>query len=128
VFAKGVPGADRGRNAIELPDRPINGENRVAPQDGTVSRWMVEICGFVEHLCGVREDKEAVGETFWNPEELQFVSRGLGFQMESSPFPKVGRFPPEVDRDVPDMARENSDELALWPAKLIVKAAKYPFD
>ena len=68
-----------------------------------------------------------MGKAFGNPEELQWVGGGLGFQMESGPSAEVGRVVPKIDRNVPNMAGENSDELGLRPAELIVKAAEYSF-
>jgi hypothetical protein len=55
---------------------------------------------------------------------LEVVCGGLGFEVESSPFAEVGRVAAEVDGDVPDVAGENTDELALGLAELIVQAAK----
>jgi hypothetical protein len=69
-----------------------------------------------------------VREAFGDPEELQVVVRGLGFEMESGPLAEVRGVAAEVDRDVPDVAGEDADEFALGLAELIVKAAKDPFD
>ena len=44
--------------------------------------------------------------------------------MEAGPFAEVWRRAAEVDGDIPDMAGEDADELALGPAELIVKTAK----
>ena len=125
---KSVLWTDRGRDAVKRFYWPIDGESRVVPEDGALSRRVVKVRGLVEDLRGVREDKKAVGEALGNPEELQLVGGGLGFQMESSPSAEVGRLAPKIDRHVPNMAGENSNELGLRSAELIVKAAKDSFD
>lgn len=128
VLPKSILWTDRGWDAVKRLDRPIDGKDGIVPEDGAFSGPVVEVRGLVEDLCGVREDNKAVGKAFGNPEELQLVSGGLGFQMESGPSAEVGGFAPKIDRHVPNMAGENSDELGLRPAELIVKAAKYSFD
>jgi len=47
--------------------------------------------------------------------------------MESSPPSKVRRIPSKIDRDIPDVARENADKFALGLAELIMKTPKYSF-
>ena len=59
--------------AIECIKGPIDLEGRVVPEDGTFSLGVVEIGGFIKDFGGIGEDKEAVGETFWDPKELEFV-------------------------------------------------------
>jgi hypothetical protein len=61
-----------------------------------------------------------VGEAFGDPEELEVVGWGLGFEMEPGPFAEVGRVAAQIDGDVPDMAGEDADEFALRLAELIV--------
>jgi hypothetical protein len=127
-LAEGVFGADGRWSAIKSFERPGDVEGRVVPEDGALSFGKVEIGGLVKDFGGVRENKEAVREAFGDPEELQVVVRGLGFEMESGPLAEVRGVAAEVDRDVPDVAGEDADEFALGLAELIVKAAKDPFD
>ena len=65
-----------------------------------------------------------MGKAFGDPEELEVVGWGLGFEMESGPFAEVRRVAAQVDGDVPDMAGEHADELALGLAELVVEAAE----
>ena len=65
-----------------------------------------------------------MGEAFGDPEELQVVLRGLGFEVEARPFAEVGGVATEIDGDVPDMTREDANEFALRLAKLVVKTAE----
>ena len=69
-----------------------------------------------------------MGEAFGYPEELKVVAGGLGFEVESGPSAEVGGVAAKVDGDVPDMAREDADELALGLAELIMQATEYAFD
>ena len=48
--------------------------------------------------------------------------------MKAGPFAEVRGVAAEVDSDVPDMAGEDADELALGLAELVVKAAEDAFD
>jgi hypothetical protein len=106
----------------------MNAEGWVVPEDGTFSFGVVEVGGFVEDFSCVGKDEEAVGEAFGDPEELDFVGGGLGFEVKAGPFAEVGRVAAEIDSDVPDMAGEDSDEFALWFAELVVQAPKDAFD
>jgi hypothetical protein len=69
-----------------------------------------------------------MGEAFGDPEKLKGVAGGLGFEVESGPSAEVGGVAAEVHGDVPDMAGEDADELALGLAELIVQATEYAFD
>ena len=106
----------------------MNAEGWVVPEDGTFSFGVVEVGGFVEDFCGVGEDEEAVGEAFGNPEELEFVGGGLGFEVKAGPFAEVGRVAAEIDGNVPDMAGEDSYEFTLGFAELVVQAPKDALD
>jgi hypothetical protein len=126
--ADGVFGADGWWRAVESFKRPGDVEGGVVPEDGAFAGGVVEVGGFVEDFSGVGEDEEAVGEAFRDPKELKIVLGRVGFQMEPGPFAEVGRVGAEVDSDVPDVAREDPDELALGLAKLVVKTAKDALD
>jgi hypothetical protein len=69
-----------------------------------------------------------VGEALGDPEELEIVVHGVGFEVEAGPLAEVRGVAAEVDGDVPDVTREDADELALGLAKLVVKAAKHALD
>jgi len=107
---------------------PGDVEGGVVPKDAAFSGRVVEIGGFVEDLGGVGEDEKPVREAFGDPEELEVVVRGFGFEVEASPFAEVGRVATEIDGDVPDVAGEDADEFALWLAELVVEAPEYAFD
>ena len=126
--ADGVFGADGWRRAVESFKRPGDVEGGVVPQDGAFAGGVVEVGGFVEDFSGVGEDKEAVGEAFRDPKELKIVLCRLGFQVKAGPLAEVRGAAAKVDRYVPDMAREDADELTLRFSKLVVKAAKDSFD
>jgi len=106
---------------------PGDVEGGVVPKDAAFSGRVVEIGGFVEDLGGVGEDEKPVREAFGDPEELEVVVRGFGFEVEASPFAEVGRVATEIDGDVPDVAGEDADEFALGAAELIVQAAEDAF-
>jgi len=48
--------------------------------------------------------------------------------MESGPFAEVGGAAAEVDGDVPDVAGQDADQLALGPAELVVETTKDALD
>ena len=68
-----------------------------------------------------------MSETFRNPEELERVVDRLGLEVESGPYAEIGRVAAEIDRDVPDVAGEDADKLALGLAELVVQAPENPF-
>ena len=106
----------------------MNAEGWVVPKDGAFSFGVVEVGGLIEDFGALGEDEESVGETFWNPKELEFVGGGLGFEVKTGPFAEVGRVSAQIDGDVPDMAGEGSDELSLRFAELVVQASEDTFD
>jgi hypothetical protein len=118
--ALGVFGADGGGEAFEWPGDVKGG---VAPEDAALSGGMVEAGGFVEDLCGIGEDEEAVGEAFRDPEELE----GVGTKVEASPFSEVGGVGAEVYGYVPDVAGEDADELSLGLFELVMEPPKDAF-
>jgi len=109
----GIFGADGRWCAIEGFEGPGDVEGGVVPEDGAFSSGVVEIGGLVEDFSGIREDEKAVSEAFGDPKELEVVVRGLGLEVESGPFAKIGGIAAEVDRNIPDMARKDADELTL---------------
>jgi hypothetical protein len=126
--SESVFGADRWRRAAEGFEGPGDVEGRVVPEDRAFAGRVVGIGGLVEDFGGVREYKEAVGKAFGDPEELEIIVRGLGLEVEAGPLAEVRGVPPEVDGDVPDVAREDADELTLGLAKLVVKTAQHALD
>jgi hypothetical protein len=123
-----VLGADRRWCAIERFEGPSDVEDGVVPEDRAFSGGVVEIGGLVEDFGGVGEDEEAMGEAFGDPEKLEVVAGGLGFEVEARPFAEVWGVAAEIDGDVPDMAGEDADEFALGLAELVVQATEYAFD
>ena len=109
---------------MECFEGPGDLEGGVVPEDGTFSGWIIEISCFVEDLRGIGEDQEAVGKAFRDPEELDLVAWRFGLQVESGPLPEVGGVAAEIDSDVPDVAGEDADELALRPGKLVMQSAE----
>ncbi len=85
---------------------------------------MVEVCGFVEDLGCVGEHKEAVGEAFRDPELMEIAGLGAGGEMEAGPLAEGGGDAAQVEGDVPDVAGEDANELALGFFKLIVETAE----
>jgi hypothetical protein len=65
-----------------------------------------------------------MGKPFGNPEEFEFAVAIAGFEIEGSPATEVGRVAAEIDGDVPDVTREDADELSLRMAELIVETAE----
>jgi hypothetical protein len=84
---------------------------------------VVEVGGFIEDFGGFREDEEAVGEAFGDPEELE----GVWTEVESGPFAEVWGVGAEVHSDIPDVAGEDADELTLGFAELVMEAAEDSF-
>jgi hypothetical protein len=120
--------ADGGLRSVERFQRPGDVEGRVAPEDGAFSGWIVEISSLVKNFGGIGEDEEAVGKAFRDPEELELVAWRFGSQVESGPLPEVRGVAAEIDGDVPDVAGEYADELALGPGELIMQAAEDAFN
>jgi hypothetical protein len=100
----------------------------VVPEDGAFSSRVIEIGGLVENFGGFGEHEEAVREAFGDPEELKVVVGGLGFEVKSGPFAKVGGVATKIDGDVPDMAGQDANELALGLAKLVMQATEHTFN
>jgi len=69
-----------------------------------------------------------VGEAFGDPEELEVVVGGLGFEVESGPLAEVRGVAAEIDGDVPDMAGEDANEFALGLAELVVETTEHAFN
>jgi hypothetical protein len=126
--AEGVFGANGWWDAIEGFEGPGDVESGVVPEDGALTGRVVEVGGLVEDLGGVGEDEKAVGEAFGDPEELEFVVGGFGSEVEPCPFTEIRGVAAKIDSDVPDMAGENADELALRLTELVVQAAEHAFD
>jgi hypothetical protein len=123
-----VLGADGGWGSIECFQWPSDVEGGVVPEDGALSDGVVKVGGFVKNLGGIGEDEEAVGEAFGDPEELEVVIGGLGFEVETGPFAEVRRVAAEIDGDVPDMSGEDADKFPLGLAELVVQATQDAFD
>ena len=123
----GIFGADGGVEAGELVQWPGDVEGGVAPEDGALSGGVVEVGGFVEDLCGVGEDEEAVGEALGDPEELEIAGGGEGFEVEAGPAAEVRGVAAEVDGDIPDVSGEDADELSLGLTELVVETAENAF-
>ena len=51
-------------------------------------------------------------KAFGNPYKLNLVHLDLGFSRWNPSFAEVARVAPEIDCDVPDMAREDTDKLS----------------
>ena len=88
-FAEGVFGTDGGE-AIEEIEGPGDVEGGIVPEDGAFAGGVIEVGGFVEDFGCVGEDEEAVGEAFGDPEELEWLGGGWGFEVETGPFAEVG--------------------------------------
>jgi hypothetical protein len=120
--------ADGRLRSVERLQRPGDIESTVAPEDRTFSGWIVEISSLVEDFGGIGEDEEAVGKAFRDPEELELVAWSFGSQVESRPLPEVRGVAAEIDGDVPDVAGEYADELALRAGELVMQAAQDAFN
>jgi hypothetical protein len=70
---------------------------------------MIEIGGLVKDLGRFRENQEAVGEPFGDPEEFQRIRP----KVEAGPFAEIGGTGAEIYCDVPNVAGEDTDELSL---------------
>ena len=103
---------------------PVNRQIGVVPANAALGTWLIVVGGFVEEFGGFGEDEEAVGETFRNPEGVDFSFIGEGLEMEAGPFAEVGGVAAEVDGYIPDMAGEDADELSLRLAKLVVETSE----
>jgi hypothetical protein len=65
-----------------------------------------------------------MSKAFGNPKHLEFTCIAARFQVKTLPFAKVRGAATDVDGDVPDMAGEHTDELALRLSELVVQAAQ----
>ena len=119
--ALGVLRAYRGGGSFEGPG---DGEGGVVPANAALAGGVVEVGSLVEDFGGGGEDEEAVGEAFGDPEEFEFAGFVQGPKVEGGVLAEVGRVAAEVDGDVPDVAGEDADELALGLAELVVEAAE----
>lgn len=127
-FADSIFIADTRRSSVQRFERPGYVERRIVPENRTFASRIVRIGGFVENLSGFRDNQKAMGETLRNPQKFEIVGKRLGFEVEARPFAEIGRIPPEIHGDIPDMAGEDADEFSLRLAKLVVKSAKHATD
>lgn len=65
-----------------------------------------------------------MGKPFGNPEQLELAGCIARLQMEARPLPELGGIAAKVNGDIPDVAREDSNELALGFTKLIMQATE----
>ena len=65
-----------------------------------------------------------MGEALGDPEHFELAVIVSGLEIEASPAAKVGGFAAQVDGDVPDVAREDTDQLPLGVTELVMKAAE----
>lgn len=98
---------------VQLFERPLNSERWIIPNDGPFPLRVIGIGRFVEHLGGLRENEEAMGEAFGNPQHLEFTVVIPRSQMKTGPLPELGRIAAQVDGDIPDVPGEYTDELTL---------------
>lgn len=105
-------------------ERPVNVERRVLPENGTLAGRIVGIGSFVEDFSGFREDEKAVCKALRDPKEFKFSLIIAGLQVKTGPLAEVRGIAAEVDGNVPDMAGEYADKLALGFTKLIMEAAE----
>lgn len=80
----GIFGANGWPAAVERIQRPRNIEGGVVPEDRTFPLGVIEIGGFVEDFGSIGEDEESVGESFGNPEGLEFSIFRQGFEVKTS--------------------------------------------
>ena len=119
-----VLGADVGAYASQGVEGPGDVEGGVVPDDGALSSRVVDVGGLVKDFGGVGEDEEAVGEACRDPEKFERMVFCWGFEAKSGPFTEVGGTEAEVDGDVPDVAGEYPNQLALGLFELVVEAAE----
>jgi hypothetical protein len=114
-------------NSAERFQRPGDVEGRIVPEDGTFASRIIEISGLVKNFGGIREDEEAVGKAFRDPQELELISWRFALQVKSGPLSEVRGVAAQIDGDIPDMAGEYADELALRPGVLVMQPAEDAF-
>ena len=111
-------------DARELVERPWDAEFGIVPEHTTLTRRVVAASSLVEDLCGLGEDEKAMCKAFGNPKKLEFAFFVAGLEIESGPAPEVRRLAAKIDRNVPDMAREDADEFTLWVTELVMEATE----
>ncbi len=62
-----------------------------------------------------------MGESFWNPDELEIFA----FQMDSRPFSEIRRTGTDVDGNVQNMSGKHAHEFALRLSKLVMQPSQY---
>ena len=65
-----------------------------------------------------------MGEAFGDPEHFKLAIGGPGAEVEAGPLAKGGGVATEIQRDIPDVAVEDADELTLRQAELVMEAAE----
>jgi hypothetical protein len=123
-FTLSILGTDGWSKAIEDFEGPRNVEGGVIPEDGAFALRIVEVSGLVENLGGLGENQKTMGKPFRNPKRLEVSGFCEGFEVKPGPFAEVRRVGAEVDRDVPDVPRDNANEFPLGLTKLIVEPAE----
>jgi hypothetical protein len=73
-----------------LVEGPGDGQSWVIPEDAAFAGGGVEASGLVEDFGGFREDEEAVGEAFGDPEHLEFACGIAGAEVEAGPLTEGG--------------------------------------
>ena len=100
--------------------RPLDSDCRIVPQDSAFRGGCVEIGGFVEHIGGLRQNQEAMGETGRYPEHFRRVRA----ELDTHPLTKMGGRTANVDRNVKDSASHGAHQFALRMLQLKVEASQ----
>jgi hypothetical protein len=100
---------------------PGDADGRVVPGDAAFVRGGVVVGGFVQEVCGFRQDHKAVGKALRNP-HLFLVVFG---QLYPGPLAKGGGAFADVHRHVKHRAAHHAHQFALGLLQLVVQAAQH---
>ncbi len=64
-------------------------------------------------------------KAFWYPQKLQLALRVARLQMKSLPAAERRRIPPQIQRHIPNVPGNHSDQLSLRPVQLVMQPAQH---
>jgi hypothetical protein len=99
---------------------PIDSKHRIVPENAVLVGWSIVITAFVKELNGFGEREKSVRESNGDIDLILL----FGGQENAGPFAEVGRTDSDVGDYIQSFTLDDTTELGLRVAELIVKAAK----
>src|SRR5690349_4208158 len=101
-------------------ERPVNFQLGVIPKNGAFRFRGIISRRFVEKICGIAKNEEAMRESGRQPKKTLVLFR----EFDANPLAKRRRGAPEINAYVKHPAPHNTDQLSLRLTDLIVQTAK----